>query len=207
MSLSSAAFFAENLDGTVSVFSGAPGTAKAPLTKTELSAGFGLGACELGSSAPILPDGVCCAFSCCCCCCGSAAGGGCWATARPALKPAPPRSTRTRELVRKSWRRMVASCDPASKTNAVRGWHRSHLDGALKRARDMLVRRLAQRYNRRARCLVSSQRQRRAARGREGGVPRFCDVTWTAQRADFSSPIGADHHFRLCWSRPVRHII
>jgi hypothetical protein len=29
------------------------------------------------------------------------------------------------------------------KTNAVRGWHRSHLDGALKKARDMLVRRLA----------------------------------------------------------------
>ena len=55
MSLSSAAFFSENFAGTVSVFSGAPGTAKAPLTNTELSAGFWLGACELGSSVPILP--------------------------------------------------------------------------------------------------------------------------------------------------------
>src|SRR4029453_13969732 len=39
--------------------------------------------CELGSSAPILPDGVCCAFSCCDCCCASAGGVGCWAGARP----------------------------------------------------------------------------------------------------------------------------
>src|SRR5882757_3448334 len=86
MSLSSAAFFSEYFDGTASVFAGAPGTAKAPLTNTELSAGLSLGACELGSSLPILPDRVCCALSCCCCCCcGSAAGGGCCATARPAL--------------------------------------------------------------------------------------------------------------------------
>src|SRR3954462_6872503 len=65
MSLSSAAFFSENFAGTVSLFAGAPGTARAPLTNTELSAGLSLGACELGSSLPILPEGVCCAFSCC----------------------------------------------------------------------------------------------------------------------------------------------
>ena len=58
LSLSSAAFFSENFAGAVSVFSGAPGTANAPLTNTELSVGVVLGACELGSSLPILPDGV-----------------------------------------------------------------------------------------------------------------------------------------------------
>jgi hypothetical protein len=52
------AFFAENFDGTVSVLAGAPGTAKAPLTNTAFSAGFSLGAWELGSSLPILPEGV-----------------------------------------------------------------------------------------------------------------------------------------------------
>src|SRR5262249_27663611 len=39
MSSSSAAFFAENFAGTVSVFAGAPGTAKAPLTNTLFCAG------------------------------------------------------------------------------------------------------------------------------------------------------------------------
>src|SRR6185436_12380368 len=108
LSLSSAAFFSENFAGTVSVFSGAPGTAKAPLTNTELSAGFWLGACELGSSAPILPDGVCCAFSCCCCCCGSAAGGACSAGALPALNAVLASSAR-REPVRKKLLGMLLS--------------------------------------------------------------------------------------------------
>jgi hypothetical protein len=40
MSLSSAAFFAENFAGTVSVFAGAPGTAKAPLTNTAFAGGL-----------------------------------------------------------------------------------------------------------------------------------------------------------------------
>src|SRR5215510_2383645 len=84
MSASSAAFLAENFAGTISV-AGASGTAKAPLTNTAFAGGAALGACELGSSAPILPDGVCCAFSCCDCCCASAAGGCCWAAARPTL--------------------------------------------------------------------------------------------------------------------------
>src|SRR5260370_10324958 len=83
MSSSSAAFFLENFAGTVSVFAGAP--AKAPLTNTAFSCGLAFGVCELGSSAPILPDGVCCAFSCCDCCCASAGGVGCWAAARPML--------------------------------------------------------------------------------------------------------------------------
>ena len=102
-----AAFFSENFAGTVSVFAGAPGTAKAPLTNTELSAGLSLGACELGSSLPILPDGVCCAFSCCCCCCGSA-GGDCWAAAFPTA----PQSVKTRTaLVRtSSGRILLLSC-------------------------------------------------------------------------------------------------
>src|SRR5262245_62369864 len=39
MSSSSAAFFVENFAGTVSVFAGAPGTAKAPLTNTLFCAG------------------------------------------------------------------------------------------------------------------------------------------------------------------------
>src|SRR3954452_21876653 len=103
MSLSSSAFFWENFAGTVSVFAGAPGTARAPFTKTELSAGLSLGACELGSSLPILPDGVCCAFSCCCFCCGSTAGD-CWAAALHTAA----KSVRTRKaLVRKSSRRML----------------------------------------------------------------------------------------------------
>src|SRR4051794_39517564 len=110
LSLSSAAFCLENFAGTVSVFSGAPGTAKAPLTNTELSAGLALGACELGSSLPILPDGVCCAFSCCSCCCGSAAGRCCCcATALPALNAVPPSSARTREPVRTRSRGILVS--------------------------------------------------------------------------------------------------
>src|SRR6266404_3664612 len=40
MSSSSAAFFAENFAGTVSVFVGAPGTAKAPLTNTAFAGGL-----------------------------------------------------------------------------------------------------------------------------------------------------------------------
>src|SRR5262249_2473846 len=40
MSLSSAAFFAENFAGTVSVLGGAPGTAKAPLTNTAFAGGL-----------------------------------------------------------------------------------------------------------------------------------------------------------------------
>src|SRR5262245_30029753 len=84
MSASSAAFFAENFAGTISV-AGALGTAKAPLTNTAFAGGAALGACELGSSLPIWPDGVCCALSCRDCCCASAGGGCCWAAARPAL--------------------------------------------------------------------------------------------------------------------------
>jgi hypothetical protein len=37
---SSAAFFAENFAGTVSVFVGAPGTAKTPLTNTAFAGGL-----------------------------------------------------------------------------------------------------------------------------------------------------------------------
>src|SRR5215472_13014969 len=85
MSASSAAFLAENFAGTVSVLAGASGTARAPLTNAALAGAAAFGARELGSSAPILPDGVCCAFSCCDCCCGPAAGGCCWAAARPTL--------------------------------------------------------------------------------------------------------------------------
>src|SRR5262245_17469338 len=55
MSLSSAAFFAENFAGTVSVFVGAPGTAKAPLANTAFAGGLAFG------------------------------GGFCWAAARPTL--------------------------------------------------------------------------------------------------------------------------
>src|SRR5215475_5506913 len=55
MSLSSAAFFAENFAGTVSVFAGAPGTAKAPLTNAAFAGGLAFG------------------------------GGRCWAAARPTL--------------------------------------------------------------------------------------------------------------------------
>ena len=43
MSSSSAAFFAENFAGTVSVFAGAPGTAKAPLTNTAFAGGLAFG--------------------------------------------------------------------------------------------------------------------------------------------------------------------
>ena len=56
MSASSAAFLGENFAGTVSVFAGASGTAKAPLTNTAFAGGLALGACELGSSAPVWPD-------------------------------------------------------------------------------------------------------------------------------------------------------
>src|SRR5215813_8489153 len=63
MSASSAAFLAENFAGTVSVFAGAPGTAKAPLTNAAFA-----GAAAFGAR-----------------CCASAAGGCCWAAARPTL--------------------------------------------------------------------------------------------------------------------------
>src|SRR5262249_24404394 len=62
---------------------GALGTAKAPLTNTAFAGGEALGACELGSSLPIWPDGDCWAFSCCDCRCASAGGGCCLAAARP----------------------------------------------------------------------------------------------------------------------------
>src|SRR5262245_11259469 len=96
MSLSSAAFFCENLAGTVSVSAGAPGTAKAPSTNTLSSNGLALGACALGSSLPVLPGGVCCAFSCCDCCCASGCGDGCWAAATAT----PPSNANTIALVR-----------------------------------------------------------------------------------------------------------
>src|SRR5258707_15445405 len=56
MSLSSAAFFAENFAGTVSVFAGAPGTAKAPLTSTAFAGAlpFG-GGCCWAAARPMLP--------------------------------------------------------------------------------------------------------------------------------------------------------
>src|SRR5262249_60829016 len=56
MSSSSAAFFAENFAGTVSVFAGAPGTAKAPLTNTAFAGGpaFG-GGCCWAAARPTLP--------------------------------------------------------------------------------------------------------------------------------------------------------
>src|SRR5262245_24879036 len=58
MSASSAAFFCENFAGTVSVFAGASGTAKAPFT----NAAFGCKRCS-----------------------GFAGGEGCWAAASPTL--------------------------------------------------------------------------------------------------------------------------
>src|SRR5262245_2382436 len=119
MSLSSAAFFCENFAGTVSVLSGAPGTASAPLTNTSLLCGFAAGACELGSSLPAWPEGVCCAFSCCSRCCPSAAGGGCCATAMLT----PPRSASTSEIACKGSRRIVVSFGrlrAINQTNAVR---------------------------------------------------------------------------------------
>src|SRR5215831_17097428 len=109
MSASSAAFLAENFAGIVSVLAGASGTARAPLTNAALAGAAAFGACELGSSAPILPDGVCCAFSCCDCCCGSAAGGCCWAAARPALAT----NASASALVRKSSFRMAVSFSSA----------------------------------------------------------------------------------------------
>jgi hypothetical protein len=70
MSLSSAAFFSENFADGIGIGS-RTGTAKAPLMSAALSCGLAVSACELGSSLPIFPDGVCCAFSCCNCCCGN----------------------------------------------------------------------------------------------------------------------------------------
>src|SRR5262245_37906499 len=111
MSASSAAFFAENFAGTISV-AGALGTAKAPLTNTAFAGGAALGACELGSSLPIWPDGVCCALSCRDCCCASAGGGCCWAAARPALAA----NASASALVRKR-----AYCMAISFSSAARG--------------------------------------------------------------------------------------
>src|ERR687887_1749015 len=106
MSSSSAAFFCEYFAGTVSVFAAAPSTARAPLTNAAFGCGWAVvEACELGSSLPILPDGVCCAFSCCERCCASVGGDGCWAPARPAL----PANTSAKALAHKSSRRIVIS--------------------------------------------------------------------------------------------------
>src|SRR5262249_61983340 len=56
MSLSSAAFFAEHFAGTVSVFPGAPGTAKAPLTSTAFAGGLAFGGgCCWAAARPMLP--------------------------------------------------------------------------------------------------------------------------------------------------------
>src|SRR5262245_40531880 len=56
MSLSSAAFFAENFAGTVSVFAGAPGTAKAPLTNAAFAGGLAFGGgCCWAAARPTLP--------------------------------------------------------------------------------------------------------------------------------------------------------
>src|SRR5262245_32266062 len=71
MSSSSAAFFTENFAGTVSVFTGAPGTTRVPLTNTAVAGASALRACELCSSSPTWQDGVCSALSCCDCCCES----------------------------------------------------------------------------------------------------------------------------------------
>src|SRR5215831_10139916 len=108
MSASSAAFFAENFAGTISV-AGALGTAKAPLTNTAFAGGAALGACELGSSLPIWPDGVCWAFSGCDFCCASAGGGCCWAAARPM----PAANASASALVRKRAYGMAASFSSA----------------------------------------------------------------------------------------------
>src|SRR6516165_11537133 len=108
MSASSAAFLAENFAGTISV-AGASGTAKAPLTNTAFAGGAALGACELGSSLPIWPDGVCWAFSCCDCCWASAGGGCCWAAARPM----PATNASAGALVRKKAYRMAVSFSSA----------------------------------------------------------------------------------------------
>src|SRR2546423_482638 len=84
---------------------GASETAKAPLTKTAFCCGWAVAACELGSSLPILPDGVCWALSCCERCWASAGGGGCWAAEMPTL----PANARAKAPVRKRSRRMIAS--------------------------------------------------------------------------------------------------
>src|SRR5262245_45299943 len=56
MSLSSVAFFAENFAGTVSVFAGAPGTAKAPLTNAAFAGGLAFGGgCCWAAARPTLP--------------------------------------------------------------------------------------------------------------------------------------------------------
>src|SRR5262249_32546896 len=111
MSASSAAFLAENFAGTMSV-AGASGTAKAPLTNTAFAGGEALGACELRSSLPLWPDGVCWAFSCCDCCCASAGGGGCWAAPTRALAA----NASASALVRKR-----AYCMAISFSSAARG--------------------------------------------------------------------------------------
>src|SRR5215831_17967544 len=154
MSASSAAFLAENFAGTVSVFAGAPGTAKAPLTNAAVAGGAALVACELGSSLPIWPDGVCCALSCCDCCCASAAGGCCWAAARPTLAT----NASASALVRKRSFRMAVSFFSA-RADAIcpspcAAAQPARLR-ALGRARQPLFRRSVRRHNRRGRCLVS----------------------------------------------------
>src|SRR5215471_2605845 len=87
MSASSAAFLAENFAGTVSVFAGAPGTAKAPLTNAAFA-----GAAAFGAR-----------------CCTSAAGGCCWAAARPM----PAANASASALVRKRAYRMAVSFSSA----------------------------------------------------------------------------------------------
>src|SRR5262249_8528592 len=69
MSLSSAAFFAENFAGTVSVFVGAPGTAKSPLTNTAFTGGLAFGGgCFLAAGAARPSPAFCLASSEPCCC-------------------------------------------------------------------------------------------------------------------------------------------
>src|SRR5262245_35510532 len=159
MSASSAAFLAENFAGTVSVLAGASGTAKAPLTNTAFAGGAALVACELGSSLPIWPDGVCCALSCCDCCCASAAGGCCWAAARPT----PATNASASALVCKRSFRMAVSFLRSPfcplRADAIRPSPCAAAQPArlraLGRARQPLFRRSVRRHNRRGRCLVS----------------------------------------------------
>src|SRR6185295_4093537 len=105
MSLSSAAFLAENFAGTVSVLAGAPGTLRAPLTNTALgSAVLPLLECEPGSSLPPCPDGVCWAL-CPAEFCGSLGTDcGAWALARlAAARNAMLRAADCKSLLRMAW--------------------------------------------------------------------------------------------------------
>src|SRR6185436_11966445 len=105
MSLSSAAFLAENFAGTVSVLAGAPGTLRAPFTNTALgSAELPMLECEPGSSLPPCPDGVCWAL-CPAAFCGSCGTDcGAWALARlAAAKRATLAAADCKSLLRMAW--------------------------------------------------------------------------------------------------------